>query len=63
MTVHNLRTLSYSYLIYNFIGQIVQEGIVNEFQNKIEIRNLSSGLYFLEIKGKDYTLKEKFFKE
>ena len=62
LTVHNTQS-SYPYFIYNTIGQVIQEGNLDEFQNQISVSKLTSGLYFLEIKKESSTFKEKFYKE
>lgn len=48
------------YKIYNSIGQLQQSG---NFENSIQIENLKTGLYFIEIEKKNFILRGSFLKE
>lgn len=48
------------YKIYNSIGQLQQSG---NFENSIQIENLKTGLYFIEIEQNNFILRGSFLKE
>lgn len=48
-----------NYVVYNFTGKIVMEGILNQQKNRISVNKLIAGLYVIEIQG---IRKEKFVK-
>jgi len=48
------------YKIYNSIGQLQQSG---NFENSIQIENLKTGLYFIEIEQNNFNLRGSFLKE
>lgn len=56
----NLKNIE-SYIIFDSSGRIVLQGKFNE--NKIDIRNLSLGIYTLQIKEKDSSKNFKFVKK
>ncbi len=42
-----------SFTLLNSLGQVCQSGILSEQANRIELENLSSGIYFLNLAGFD----------
>ncbi len=52
---------SCDYKIINSIGKLVLKGNANELQNKIDLKNLSPGTYFLELSDQKQVLRRKFF--
>ncbi len=60
ITIANYSMVNHSiYQIFNLLGTLVQQGILEEKETKINIKTLASGLYFIKIG--DTTLK--FVKE
>lgn len=62
-TVLNVKNISKkaNYKIYNATGQIVSSGII--LNNKIDVHNLISGVYVIDIDDNQVTAQKKFIKE
>ena len=60
--IENSIGLNYSYSIYNSIGQVVKSGQASESSQKIEMKDVSKGIYYLKIKAKDSIMITKVLK-
>ncbi len=47
--------------LYDNTGKLVLKGRVNEFQNRINVKNLSPGTYFVELSDQKQLLRKKIF--
>lgn len=47
------------FCIYNIFGALVKSGMAKQNQNQIDTRDLSNGIYIVEIKSKEWTEKQK----
>lgn len=56
----NLETSSYTYNIYNALGQLVLRGLLTD-SKQIDINCLESGLYFLELTSDQLSKSTKRF--
>lgn len=56
-------TKSINYKIFSIDGKVMVNGIVNSSSNKVDIRTLPSGIYFLEMDMNEKTEIEKFVKQ
>lgn len=55
----HIKTKSFDYwFIYNMKGQLVSKGTLK----KVDVRNLSNGIYFIIIKNNNFTFNSKFIK-
>jgi hypothetical protein len=53
---------NYSIKIYNLVGQLVHSKENNDGFQNLDVRNLNSGLYFIELKSDDFLETQKFYK-
>ena len=54
---------SFDYSIYHVNGQRVQQGKISEATNQIDVKNLASGMYFIQISSADLSKSLKFVKQ
>lgn len=53
---------NYSIKIYNLVGQLVLSKENNDGFQNLDVRNLNSGLYFIELKSDGFAETQKFYK-
>ena len=53
---------NYSIKIYNLVGQLVLSKENNDGFQNLDVRNLNSGLYFIELKSDGFVETQKFYK-
>ena len=47
----NEKIIGYNYILSDFIGRVLQKGIINEVELKLSLNGYNKGLYFLSIEG------------
>jgi carboxypeptidase T len=58
----NTNKEDYSIRIFNLVGQLVFESTGNSGFQNLEISTLNTGMYLIELKSKDFTETQKFYK-
>nr|WP_290469455.1 T9SS type A sorting domain-containing protein [Lacinutrix sp. MedPE-SW] len=61
LTIENKQNTTYE--IYNVLGKKVLKGNITPSDNKVNVSNLSKGVYILKLQSKNGTVTKKLIKE
>ena len=63
LTIENSNFVIKSVELYNIAGQLVKSENVNSMKTNLNVSNLNKGIYILEIKSKETSIRRKLIVE